>query len=634
MAFQYLNNIALEEAVTSYLNVLIRQGLKHKKEVVKVQDASGRVTASPVYANICAPHYHACAMDGIALKAELTFGATETTPVFLSEASYIPVDTGDPLPDTCDAVVMIEDVIPAEGGVKLYAAVAPWQNIRQIGEDICAGEMLLTSFSLITPAATGAMLAGGILEVEVVKKPLIGIIPTGDEIVMPVENPGIGDIIEFNSTIFKGMLEEWGARVKIYPIVKDSPDLLKKALGTAITECDAVILNAGSSAGREDYACESIAKAGKVLHHGIAIKPGKPVILGYSGAIPVLGVPGYPVSAILVLDYVLRPVISYLTLREVYQEPQVDATVSRQIVSSLKYTEFIRVRLGKVNHKLVAVPLQRGAGVVSSFVKADGILTIPQNSEGYQAGQCAKVTLLKPLNEINKTLLITGSHDPLIDEIAELMKRDNPQAFVASSHVGSMGGIFAVKRGEAHLGAIHLLDELSGEYNNAYVKKYFSQGQVFLAEGVKRIQGLMVRKNNPKNIKNIGDLAQPGISYVNRQKGSGTRILIDYLCKQNKLEQSLIYGYNREEYTHTSVAALIAANSADVGLGIYSAAKIYDLDFIPICTEEYDFLINSLAFNREQVQHLLEIIASPSFKNRILEMGGYEVYTPGKIKSF
>ena len=545
-------------------------------------------------------------MDGIALDAQITFGATETTPVQLQEKDFVRVDTGDPLPDGCDAVVMIEDVVEGAGYVTLYTAAAPWQHIRQIGEDISAGDMIIPSFTKITPSCMGAMLAAGVMSVSVVKRPLVGIIPTGDEVVPPTENPGAGDIIEFNSTIFSGMLAEWGCQPKIYPIVKDKLDLIEGALKKAIDECDAVILNAGSSAGSEDYSAQAMRNAGEVVLHGVAIKPGKPAILGVSirtsdsSVVPVIGVPGYPVSGIIVLEGLFKSVLDTLTCREPEKTEYLDAVISRRMNSPLKYREFVRARLGMVGGKTIAVPLNRGAGVVSSFVKADGIIDIPQDREGYEAGESVHVCLLHDLDQVTRMLVITGSHDPLLDEAADIMRRRWRDSLVASSHVGSMGGIMAVKRGEAHLGGIHLLDEASGTYNVPYLKKYFPDGGVVLVEGVERIQGLMVAPGNPKGIRGFEDLI--GKEYVNRQKGSGTRILCDFQAKQLGLDTSQIHGYEREEFTHTAVAAAIAAGTADAGLGILSAAKIYGLDFIPVSEEQYDLLIAESALELEPVK--------------------------------
>ena len=636
MSFKYLTNISLEQAKKEYMERLVQNGMASRTETIPVAEASGRTTAAPIYARINAPHYNASAMDGIALDAKLTFGASETTPAVLSEDQFVRVNTGDPLPEGCDAVVMIEDVIefriPNSEFIKLFEAAAPWQHIRQIGEDICAGEMILPSYSLITPAAIGAMIAGGVVEIPVITRPVVGIIPTGDELVPPTTDPKEGDILEFNSAIFSAMLRDWGATTKTYPIIGDDLGKIRNALKEALSECDIVILNAGSSAGSEDYAAEAIAGVGTVLYHGLAIKPGKPAILGYSGSKPVLGVPGYPVSGIIVIEQILRPIIELLCryIPEPFQHA--NAVLSKSVVSTLKYQEFVRVRMGSVGGRLIASPLNRGSGIISSFMKADGILDIPQGVEGYEAGDTVKVRLLRSEEELRRSLVVIGSHDPLLDELAELLRTEYGDVTMGSAHVGSMGGLIAVRRGEAHLAGTHLLDEETGEYNSSFVRKVISKGGVTLVECVQRTQGLILQKGNPEKIEGIRDLARDDLRYVNRQKGSGTRILLDHLCRNEGIDASKIYGYNREEYTHTSVAALIAAGSADVGLGVYAAAKLYGLDFIPVCQEQYDLLIPNHAWELPMMQKLLELLRSDAFKQKLDALGGYVVENPGKVR--
>lgn len=632
MGFEYLTNVPLAKAREEYLELLTKNGMAPSSEMIPVHTSAGRITAGPVYARISSPHYNASAMDGIALDAKLTYGATETTPVFLTAGQYKTVDTGDPLPQGCDTVVMIEDVIEVDGGVKLYQASAPWQHVRQIGEDICAGDMLLPSFSELSPSAIGALIAGGVHELAVVKKPVVGIIPTGDEIVPPTPTPGQGEIPEFNSAIFSAMIRLWGAEPMVFPIVRDDLALIRDALSTALEQCDVVLLNAGSSAGREDYSTQAIKAVGEVLYHGLAIKPGKPAILGYQGKKPILGVPGYPVSGIIVIEELLRPLIDALTKRQNYQSNNEEAVLSKAVISSLKYEEFIRVKLGYVQNRLIASPLSRGAGVVSSFMKADGILNIPQGLEGYESGAAVKVRLLRPVGELKNNLVAIGSHDPLLDEISDLLRVFWGDVSMSSSHVGSMGGIMSVRRGEAHIAGTHLLDEKTGQYNASFIKKYFPNGGVRLVECVHRSQGLMVSPGNPLNISGIKDLIAPGLRYVNRQKGSGTRVLCDYLFKKEGFISAAIYGYEREEYTHTAVAALIAADSADAGLGIYSAAKLYGLDFIPVCDEQYDLLIPDYAWDTPALGRLLEVLQSDQFRARLEKLGGYTLDKPGTVR--
>ena len=632
MGFEYLTNVPLDEARGEYLARLQENGFAGQTEMVSVQNAFGRITARAVYAAICAPHYAASAMDGIAVHAKDTFGATETTPVRLTPQQYMVVDTGDPVPEDCDAVIMVEDIVRGEDeSVTIYAAAAPWQHIRQIGEDICAGEMILASYMEVTPATIGAMIAGGVLEIEVIKKPVIGIIPTGDEIVAPCADPKPGDILEFNSSIFSAMVQEWGAEAKTYPIVPDRFDAIREMVAGAADECDIVLLNAGSSAGREDYSVSVIRELGDVVYHGIAIKPGKPAILGLRGAVPILGVPGYPVSGIIVIEELLKPLVAEWFHSNTAPAQLATATLTRPVVSGLKYQEFVRVRMGEVGGKLTASPLSRGAGVVSSFMKADGILEVPQGTEGYEAGEEVQVRLLSTPEKLQNTLVVIGSHDPLLDEVADMMHRADPTVFMSSSHVGSMGGIMAIRRGEAHAGGCHLLDTETGVYNLSFLKKYFPNGGIRLVRCVGRQQGLMLAKGNPLDIKEFTDIAKNGVRYVNRQKGSGTRVLMDYLCEQYAVNVSDIYGYEREELTHTSVAAQIANGSADAGMGIYSAAQLYDLDFLPICIEEYDLIIPDHAWETPVVQQLIATLKSPAFREKMLAMGGYTVDHPGEI---
>lgn len=622
MKHNYLNNTPLDEAKKAYLSCLSQYGFSYKTEIIPSAEASGRTLSQAVYALICSPHYNASAMDGIAVRACDTYGASEAEPVTLSAEQYTVVDTGDPIPDSADAVIMVEDVtVLDEGKVKIFSAVHPWQNVRQVGEDICMGDMIAPSFTEVTPSLCGAFLAGGVLQVEVIRRPLVGIIPTGDEIVSPTDNPQRGEIIEFNSTIFSSMLSDWKADSKVYGIVKDKKELLRQQLKTACDECDAVLVLAGSSAGRDDYTGTIITELGEVIFHGIATKPGKPAVLGKVGETPVIGLPGYPVSAIVVMDEIVRDVVSLYYAAESKPYPTVKATVGKRIVSSLKYREYVRVTLGKVKGQLTAIPLSRGAGVITSFTKADGIIAVPQDSEGFEAGEEAEVRLLKSLDEIEKSLIITGSHDPLLDELSDMIRKSGCGFSITSSHVGSMGAITALKNGQAHMGCIHLLDTQDGSYNESYVKKYFPEGGVKLVKGVGRVQGLMVKKGNPLGIMSFAEITKG--RYVNRQLGSGTRILCDYLINKNGMDKKEIDGYRNEEFTHTAVAALIASGNADCGLGIYSAAKMYDLDFIEICIEEYDFLIDEGAHTTQEIQDFLRVFESEEFRDRLTQMGGY-----------
>lgn len=633
MKYDYLSNVPLEQAVEEYLSALERAGMKLNTETVPTVEALDRITAQAVYAVLCAPHYHAAAMDGIALEARRTFGASETTPAVLRPGEYTPVDTGDPIPADCDAVVMIEDVVEQDGAVHLYAPAAPWQHIRQIGEDISAGDMILPSFTRITPAAMGALLAGGVGELPVLRRPVVGIIPTGDEIVPPSSNPAVGEVMEFNSAIFSGMLARWGAQPKVYPIVKDDRAKIKTAICQAAEECDALLIGAGTSAGRDDYTVSVLEELGTVVRHGVAIKPGKPAVLAHIGTVPVVGVPGYPVSGILVLEELFYPVLCRMLRQPVRRPAYAEVRLGRRLNSSLKYREFVRARLSPGPDGVpVATPLNRGAGVVTSFVKADCILDIPQNAEGAEKGELCRARLLRPLEDLEHTLAIVGSHDPLLDEAADLLRRAGAGFSVSSTHVGSMGAVTAIKGGEAVMGAVHLLDEETGTYNVPQLRRFFPDGRAVLVECVQRTQGLMVAPGNPMGLRDLDDIIRTGARYVNRQRGAGTRILCDYLLKQAGREPSPVNGYTREELTHTAVAAQIAAGTADAGLGIYSAAKLYGLDFIPVCQEQYDLLVLRGALDTPVVKAFLSVLGSEAFRLRLEALGGYELRRPGQIR--
>lgn len=624
MKHNYLDNMPLDEAREKYLSLLRENGFIYKTEIVSSASSLGRITAEAVYAKICSPHYNASSMDGIAVLSKETFGASERSPVRLSSDMFIPVDTGDPLPEGKDAVIMVEDVIFSDdGSAMIYAPARPFMNVRQIGEDVCMGDMLVPSFCEITPSLAGALLAGGNLEIKVIKKPVFGIIPTGDEIVAPTAEPEKGEIIEFNSTIFSSMLNTFGAESIVYPIVPDKKELIENSVKKALSECDGVLILAGSSAGRDDYTSDIISSLGTVLVHGIAVKPGKPAVLGAVGNIPVVGLPGYPVSAVIIMNEIVRYAVDLYYKRGFHKNVAVKAYLSRRIVSSLKYEELIRVTLGKVGGKFVAVPIAGGAGVITGFTKADGILRVPQNLEGIEAGSEVEIELLSDIEKIENALIVTGSHDPLIDEIADIMRRMSAELSLTSSHVGSMGAITAIRTNSAHLGACHLLDEQTGTYNESYIERFFPDGGVRLIKGVKRIQGLMVQKGNPLGIKDFADIAKG--RYLNRQKGSGTRVLCDYLIKKHQIDVNLIEGYENEEFTHTAVAAGIKNGNADMGLGIASAAKMYDLDFIPVCNEEYDFLVSEDAIENESVKLFFKILESEEFKERLEKLGGYSV---------
>lgn len=631
----YLSDRPLEEALSGYLDLLGRSGALDpgKPELVPVENAAGRVTAAPVYALTSSPHYHASAMDGVAVKALDTFGASETTPRVLKLGERVKiVDTGDPLPPECDAVIMIEDVHFISGDeFEITSAAAPWEHVRVIGEDVVATEMILPANHRLRPVDLGGVLAGGVTHIYVHPRPRVALLPTGTELVQPGAQLKEGDIIEYNTRVFAAMVEAWGGVPARCDIAADDYGLLKERLGKAVDESDLVLINAGSSAGREDYTAALIADLGEVYTHGVAIKPGKPVILGLVGGKPVVGVPGYPVSAVLGMELFVQPIV-YKKLGSVPPaRPRVDCSMSRKIVSPMGVEEFVRVKLGRVGEKIVATPISRGAGVIMSMVRADGILRVPRLSEGYNAGDAAPVELLRPLEEVRETTVIIGSHDIALDVLANYLRKIHPEASLSSAHVGSLGGLAALKRGEAHCAGTHLLDEETGDYNVSYIKRLLGDRGAVLLNLVHREQGLIVAGGNPKGIRGVQDLTRPDVSYINRQRGAGTRILLDFKLKELGIDPEAITGYQREEYTHMAVAAAVASGSADAGMGIRAAAKALDLDFISVVEERYDLCIPREYWETPYITRLLEVLALPEFRENVRALGGYDLRDCGKV---
>jgi putative molybdopterin biosynthesis protein len=629
----YISNMEVEKALGLLTDRLKPYMCKSFEEEISTLDSLGRVSAKAVIALVSSPNYNASAMDGIAVKAKTTFAASEANPIRLNMTTdFIYVDTGDPILDPYDAVIMIEDVVVIDNStVEIIKAASPWQDIRPIGEDIVANEMIIPSNHSIRPVDIAAMLAGGVNCFKVYKKPKVGLIPTGTEIIEPGEPLALGKIIESNSRMFEGLVKEYGGEAVRYKPIPDDYQLLKQGIMEAVQQNDMVIINAGSSAGSEDYTVKLIAELGEVLVHGIATKPGKPAILGIIEGKPVIGIPGYPVSAYFVFENFAKPVIKGFVRQPIPSKDTADAILSKRVVSSLKHKEYVRIKLGMVDDKLIATPLSRGAGATMSLVRADGILVIPQNSEGVEGGETVKIELLKNIAEIKSTIVSIGSHDISMDIMANLIHQNNSAYSLSSAHVGSMGGIMALRRGEAHMAPIHLLDEAIGTYNVDYIKRYLPNIEMALIKGLKRVQGLMVKKGNPKDIKDFKDLTREDVQFVNRQRGAGTRILLEYNLGQKGISAEDIIGYEREMTTHMAVAAAVYSGSADTGLGVLSAAKAMNLDFIPVGNEEYDFAVPVSYLKLPMIELFIEMLKSEEFAKELESLGGYSLERAGEV---
>lgn len=626
----YLNTRPVEEAREIYMKAL-GDAAEPRAETVRVIDALGRVTSEAVYAIYSSPLYNSAAMDGIAVVSSVTAGASDASPVTLKAGEdYMIVDTGDPIRKPYDAVIMAEDTQETEGGMVIRAAAPAWQHVRPVGEDIVAGEMILTRCHKIRPIDIGVLLSGGVTEISVFVRPKVGIIPTGTEIVEPYEDPKEGDIIESNSRMFEAMVREQGGIPCRYSIVPDDYEAIKACVLKALEENDLVIVNAGSSAGTEDYTVHILREIGEVFVHGVAMKPGKPVILAKACGKPVIGIPGYPVSAYLAVENFVYPVLRRFTGNRGSGERNIKAVLSRRLVSSLKHREYVRVRVGRVGDRYVCAPLARGAGAAMSMVRADGFCVIPQEREGYEAGETVDVTLLCPPEEIDRTIVCTGSHDMLLDVMSDMMSGEDEGVRLSSTHIGSLGGLMALHRGEAHITPTHLLDEKTGVYNESYIRSLFPGEKMILVKGVGRIQGLMVAPGNPLGVKGVEDLTR--VKYVNRQRGAGTRVLLDYKLKQAGISPSEVDGYDAEAATHMAVAAQVAGGEADCGMGVYSAAHAMGLDFIPVGEEEYDFAMKPETLEMPEIKSFIRLLRSEGFRAELERLGGYSTEKTGEVR--
>jgi putative molybdopterin biosynthesis protein len=596
-------------------------------EYLPADQALGRVTAEPIFARVSMPHYHAAAMDGIAVVAEQTYSAHEQNPLSLSIGTgFRYIDTGNAIPSPFNAVIMIEHVhVIDEETIEIIEPATPWQHIRPIGEDIVQEEMLFPQGHILRPADLGVLLAAKQTVIPVAKKPVVAIIPTGNELVEAEFELSSGKIIEFNGTVFTNFVKDWGGEPRLRKIVKDEPEQIKKALLVAAETSDIIVINAGSSAGSKDYTVHIIGEIGTVFTHGVAARPGKPVILGEINKKIVVGVPGYPVSAYLALEWFVRPLVcKYLQIPEPKRQT-LQVKLGRRIVSSMGAEDFVRMNIGYVNGQYIANPLTRAAGVTMSYVRADGLLIVPTNVSGYEQGETAEVELLRPLEEIKKSLVFVGSHDMTIDLLSSQLKRLRTDMKIVSSHVGSMAGLVAIRKGEAHVAGVHLLDPETKEYNLSYVNKVLAGQDVVLYPFLKRKQGWILSKGNPLEIHHVSDIADKQADFVNRQKGAGTRILFDLLLKEAGLSSEQITGYDREMFSHLAVAAEVKANPNSAGLGIYPAAKAMDLEFLPISDEEYDLVMTRSFYESESGKLLVEMIQSEAFKQQVAKIGGYVV---------
>jgi putative molybdopterin biosynthesis protein len=622
----FIHDVPAAEALAAWRAACEAAGCPERVDPVRLPlaEAVGRVTAEPVWATRSSPSFDASAMDGIAVRAADTVGASESTPVYLDAGAYVVLDTGDPLPEGFDAVVMRENVHYDDGRrAELRAAVAPYQHVRSIGEDVSATELLLPEGHRLRPVDVASAAASGATKLLVRRRPRVAVIPTGDEIRPLGTDLAPGEILDTNSLMLAAQAEVAGAEAWRSEIVPDDPDRIAATVREAAARADLVIVVAGSSAGRDDHTAAIVERLGTLAVHGVAVRPGHPVVLGAVDATPVLGAPGYPVSAALTFDIFAAPLLAALEGAAPAERPRARARVARKLASTMGMDDWVRVRLGRVGGALVATPLPRGAGVLTSLVRADGLLVVPAGLEGHHAGEDVEVALLRGVGEIDRTIVVVGSHDLVLDLAASELRAADPGVTLASSNVGSLGGLVALRDGLCHIAGSHLLDPATGEYTLPYVDRVLGGRDVAVVRLVHREQGLIVAPGNPLGLTGIDDLARDGLRYVNRQRGAGTRVLLDHELARRGTAPDAIAGYAREEHTHLAVAAAVAAGRADAGLGVMAAARAFGLDFVPVTREPYDLVLAAETLEDPVTAPLWALLESAGFREAVEALGGY-----------
>jgi len=586
---------------------------------VPLEEAAGRITAGPIFARYSVPEIHLAAMDGIAVVSADTKDASEQHPVVLSRAAR--VNTGNIVPRDYDAVIMIEDVWESEGKYTIRKSVSPWQHVRPAGEDLAESEMVMPSRHRVRPHEIGALATYGITGLDTITV-RIGLVPTGSELVPAGTRPKPGQVVESNTVMAKAILDSVGATCTRYPFVEDKPEIIREAVARACRENDLVIVSAGSSAGTKDYTADVIAGLGEVLVHGIATKPGKPAIIGRVKNKPVIGLPGYPLSALTVIRELVIPLLKRYGLA-VPEPVIIMADITSALAKEIGSDEFVLCTLGKVGGRWTVSPQSKGAGVQMSAVRANAYLRVPRDSEGFNAGDEVDVRLMVPVEDAENALIVTGSHDPVLDYLTDLLRPTGVS--LISTHVGSMGGILALKKDECHAAPAHLLAD-DGGYNIPYLQKYLPGTAVDLICVAGRQQGVVSRTGI-----SFADL--PGHMFINRQKGSGTRMLLDYELKKAKIDPSALQGYEREVTTHIAVALAVKSGEADAGLCVYSAAKALGLPFVPVSQERYELAIRHEHAGDHRVQELISVIRSEQFKEILNNLGGYDISETGAMRS-
>jgi putative molybdopterin biosynthesis protein len=633
---QFLDVIDRDEAERRFRAALDLRPLG--PEEVALAEALGRVLAQDVVAPLDVPGFDRANVDGFAVRAEGTFGASEEEPRALRlSAEVLPtgvmprqavapgtataIATGAVVPRGADAVVMVEHTETDGSGLLVRRPVTPGENVTFAGTDIGRGETVLRRGDLLTSRETGVLAALGVARVAVVRRPRVAIVSTGDELLAPGEPMRPGMIYDSNATVLADAVRELGGEPVPLGIVPDDRAALAAVLQRALA-CDAVLLSGGTSKGEGDISYRVVAELGPpgILAHGVALKPGKPLCLAAvrrgEAVVPVVVLPGFPTSAIFTFHEFVAPVLRRLAGRREGPQDVVPARLPLRVNSERGRTEYLLVGLVQAarDSPLVAYPMGKGSGSVTAFSRADGFVIIPRQQEHLEAGSVVEVHLLsqglRPAD-----LVVIGSHCVGLDLLLGRLQEQGTQSkFLA---VGSTGGLEAARRGECDLAGIHLFDPRTGQYNRPFLSP-----ELELIPGYRRLQGIVFRRGDPRFEGRSPEeavraaLADPECVLINRNRGSGTRVLIDQLLRGARPP-----GHSAEARSHNAVAAAVEQGRADWGVAIATVAEGAGLGFLPLQEEHYDFVTPAARAGRPAVRAFSTLLGSPETRQALAAMG-------------
>ncbi len=634
---QFLSVVSRDEAVRRFGEAYDARPLG--SETVLLADLLGRVLADTVKAPVDVPPFDRAMVDGFAVRASDCATASEAAPTMLRlngehihcghapglvvlPGTATPIATGGPLPRGADAVVMIEHTEPGDGGlVRIARAVAPGQCVAFAGSDLALGETILRAGTVVTAREIGILAACGIAEAAVHRRPRVGVISTGDELVEPGRPLRPAAIYDTNASIVAASVAENGGLPVRFGVIADDAEALRAAMLRAHAECDMVVLSGGTSKGEGDLTHRIVGELGApgLVVHGVALKPGKPLGLAVCAGKPVVLLPGFPTSAMFTFHDIVAPVLRRMAGLPPRAEASVEAVVPYRVASDVGRTEYVSVALVDGAQGLAAHPVGKGSGAISSFAQADGFLTVDALAEAVPAGAHVEVRLLGPQVRV-PDLVVVGSHCTGLDAVVDaVVARGFTVRIVAA---GSLGGLQAAKRGECDLAPMHLLHPESGIYNAPWLDEGLE-----LVPGWRRLQGIVFRRDDGRFAGRTADqavaaaLADADCLMVNRNQGAGTRMLIDTL-----LGGARPGGYWNQPRSHNAVAASVAQNRADWGVAIAPVAEAYGLGFIPLGPEHYDFALVSARKSRPAAAAFLEALRDPAVRDAVADLG----FTPAE----